>query len=209
MATSTKHEHSALRLKNDGNALFAECKFREAVACYMEGLLLTEGGEGEDLDLRAVLLSNRSGAYYEMGDYGKRLASCYGIITFVILNVNADDHHILCPYYNIICTLRLLNRKIIRRWQGLLYSPDGDRGQKVGDRTRGGRRNSSPHLATLALEEFVAHRSIAPLQRQLESWRDPFRSQFPRKRIRGRQCILHQGFGDAGTSHVLPKYHQQ
>eukprot|EP00578_Thalassiosira_sp_NH16_P030003 CAMPEP_0181080430 /NCGR_PEP_ID=MMETSP1071-20121207/2563_1 /TAXON_ID=35127 /ORGANISM="Thalassiosira sp., Strain NH16" /LENGTH=1044 /DNA_ID=CAMNT_0023161907 /DNA_START=65 /DNA_END=3199 /DNA_ORIENTATION=- len=71
MATSTKHEHSALRLKNDGNALFAECKFREAVACYTEGLLLTEGGEGEDLDLRAVLLSNRSGAYYEMGDYEK------------------------------------------------------------------------------------------------------------------------------------------
>ncbi len=67
-ALSTDMKKSGLDLKNEGNAHFMKHRFNDALSCYSEGIaVVTQADE----DLEATLYSNRSGCYYEMGDYGK------------------------------------------------------------------------------------------------------------------------------------------
>lgn len=70
---------SALDLKNEGNSHFIKRRFTEALSCYTEGIAICKTAESPknvtELDdsndeLMATLHSNRSGCYYEMGDYG-------------------------------------------------------------------------------------------------------------------------------------------
>jgi len=63
---STDMKKSGLDLKNEGNAHFMKRRFNDALSCYSEGIaVVTQADE----DLEATLYSNRSGCYYEMGDY--------------------------------------------------------------------------------------------------------------------------------------------
>jgi flavin reductase (DIM6/NTAB) family NADH-FMN oxidoreductase RutF len=61
---------TGLDLKNEGNSHFMKRRFTEALACYSEGIAVVTTTQAED-DLEVTLYSNRSGCYYEMGDYGK------------------------------------------------------------------------------------------------------------------------------------------
>ena len=72
---------SALDLKNEGNSHFIKRRFTEALSCYTEGISIcksiaespknvTELDDDSNDELEATLYSNRSGCYYEMGDYG-------------------------------------------------------------------------------------------------------------------------------------------
>jgi hypothetical protein len=63
---------TGLDLKNDGNSHFMKRRFTEALACYSEGIAVVTTTQAEDDDdLEVTLYSNRSGCYYEMGDYSK------------------------------------------------------------------------------------------------------------------------------------------
>jgi hypothetical protein len=63
---------TGLDLKNDGNSHFMKRRFTEALACYSEGIAVVTAKQADDhADLEVTLYSNRSGCYYEMGDYGK------------------------------------------------------------------------------------------------------------------------------------------
>ena len=108
-ATMVTPIKSALDLKNEGNAHFTKRHFAEALACYSEGIsIVSKNGDGgnigvnvndenaenhvkqqHDDDLEATLFSNRSGCYYEMGDYGEHIASL-------------GNHVVSCKYGGII-----------------------------------------------------------------------------------------------------------
>jgi len=63
--------NDAVGLKDRGNQKFARCLFNEAVALYTDAIGVINNGCDVDSSLGAVLLSNRSSAYYEMGKYSK------------------------------------------------------------------------------------------------------------------------------------------
>lgn len=75
------HGKNGLELKNEGNAHFVKRRFVEALSKYSEGIsVVTQKADDDDVDkdLEAILLSNRSSCYYEMGDYGKLLPKLFG-----------------------------------------------------------------------------------------------------------------------------------
>ena len=57
----------ALDHKNAGNDHFVKRRFGPALECYTEALSVV----CDEDPLRAVLLSNRSSCYYEIGNYGE------------------------------------------------------------------------------------------------------------------------------------------
>lgn len=68
---------SGLDFKNEGNELFQKRQFASALRSYTSGIeILTKQGSREDKDLEATLFSNRSGCYYEMGQYGEWFFDC-------------------------------------------------------------------------------------------------------------------------------------
>ena len=88
----SSQEESALDLKNNGNSHFVKRRFTEALACYSEGIAICDKStttttspknvtEIADVvsmeEIEATLYSNRSGCYYEMGDYGKLSVNCW------------------------------------------------------------------------------------------------------------------------------------
>ena len=64
-------QKSPLDLKNEGNALFQKCQFTKTLSCYSAGIDAMTQDVNDDNNLKATLYSNRSGCYYEMGDYGE------------------------------------------------------------------------------------------------------------------------------------------
>ena len=70
VVSPTDMKKTGLDLKNDGNSHFMKRRFTEALACYSEGIAVVTAKQADD-DLEVTLYSNRSGCYYEMGDYGK------------------------------------------------------------------------------------------------------------------------------------------
>ena len=74
--TDDDTKKTGLDLKNEGNSHFTKRRFTEALACYSEGIAVvttttTTTTTRAEVDLEVTLYSNRSGCYYEMGDYGK------------------------------------------------------------------------------------------------------------------------------------------
>jgi hypothetical protein len=61
---------SGLDFKNEGNEFFQKRDFVKAVRCYTQGIDVVAKSNVMDDELHATLLSNRSGCYYEMGNYG-------------------------------------------------------------------------------------------------------------------------------------------
>lgn len=56
----------AIEHKVDGNEQFKKRRYREAVMAYTAGLRAMKSG---DLELTAVLLTNRAAAHYHLGGY--------------------------------------------------------------------------------------------------------------------------------------------
>lgn len=80
MATSHNSPRTSskrgLDLKNEGNDLFKKRRFHGALRCYSAGISVVTQSDVIDEELLATLLSNRSGCYYEMGDYGELICYC-------------------------------------------------------------------------------------------------------------------------------------
>ena len=81
----------ALDLKNEGNSHFVKRLFTEALECYTKGIEICSCSDNTtspknvtseitdvicNEELEATLYSNRSGCYYEMGDYGTLCMIC-------------------------------------------------------------------------------------------------------------------------------------
>ncbi|KAL7553951.1 hypothetical protein ACHAWF_017877 [Thalassiosira exigua] len=102
---SSQTGKSALGLKNEGNSHFVKRRFKEALACYSAGLKVAandDSCEADVADIEATLYSNRSGCYYEMGDYENAAADARKCCQLLMESMGrrikvAHDHGIPTP----------------------------------------------------------------------------------------------------------------
>ena len=79
----------ALKIKERGNKLFKEQKYRDALDCYSEALLLVT-----EIDYdRTVLLKNRAACWLKLKDYDKALADCVAALEISPGDVKAIYRH--------------------------------------------------------------------------------------------------------------------
>lgn len=69
-------EELAKQYKMDGNELFKQKKFHDAVASYSKGIKYLEKELNETAELKSVLFSNRAACYVMMQQYQKAVNDC-------------------------------------------------------------------------------------------------------------------------------------